>query len=194
MLLARAFGCHITCVEQAEGFVSAARTKVKAAGLEPLIDVVQSDGKEFPIDADRYDAVMCLGASFIWGGLEEAVDVLTPGVRPGGFLVVGEPYWRKWPLPGEFAPDEDFNFDTLHETVARFERPGIEFVTHIASSQDDWDRYETLHWYTLEEWLHENPDNPDAERFREMGRSDRDVYLRWHRDLLGWAIFIGRKR
>ena len=194
VLLAQSFGCNITCVEQAEGFVSAATIKVKEAGLESLVEVVQCDGKEFPIEVDRYDVALCLGASFIWGGLEEAVDALAPGVRLGGFLVVGEPYWRRWPLPEEFAPDEDFNFDTLHETVARFERPDIGFITHIASSQDDWDRYETLHWHTLEEWLHENPDDPDAERFREMGRGDRDVYLRWHRDLLGWAIFVGRKR
>ncbi len=38
-----------------------------------------------------------------------------------------------------------------------------------------------------------NPDHDDADRFREIGRAERDVYLRWHRDLLGWTIFVGRK-
>jgi hypothetical protein len=107
---------------------------------------------------------------------------------------VGEPYWRRWPLPGEFEPDEGYDFVTLAETVARFESAGVELVTLIASSQDDWDRYESLHWFALEEWLNANGDDADAERFREMGRGYRDAYLRWLRDLLGWAIFVGRKR
>jgi hypothetical protein len=29
----------------------------------------------------------------------------------------------------------------------------------IAASDDDWDRYESLHWRALEEWLAEHPDD-----------------------------------
>ena len=65
VLLAQTFGCHITCVEQSEEFLSAARDKVKDAGVEALIDFVHSDGKQFPIEPDRYDSALCLGASFI---------------------------------------------------------------------------------------------------------------------------------
>ncbi len=70
----------------------------------------------------------------------------------------------------------------------------MELVTLIASSQDDWDHHESQHWLALEEWLHENPSDPDAQGFREMGMRYRDAYLRWHRDLLGWAILVGRRR
>jgi hypothetical protein len=62
----------------------------------------------------------------------------------------------------------------------------------IAASEDDWDRYETLHWLALEEWLAANPDDPEAEEFRERGRRQRERYLRWTRSLLGWAIFVAR--
>ena len=194
VLLASVFGCRITCVEHSEEFLRAAKERIKDAGVEVLVESVQSDGKEFPIEADRYDSALCLGASFIWGGLGETVAVLASGVRQGGFVAVGEPYWRRWPLPDGFEPDEGYDFVTLAETVARFETAGIELVSLIASSEDDWDRYESLHWFALEEWLHENPEDPEAERFREMGRGYREAYLRWHRDLLGWALFIGRKR
>ena len=192
--LASGFGCHITGVEQSQVFLSAARDRAQEAGVAALVDLVHADGKRFPVDPDRFDCVLCLGASFNWGGLEGTVEALGAGVRPGGFLVIGEPYWRRWPLPQGFDPGEDYDFVPLEETVARFERPGIEFVTLIASSQDDWDAYESLHWKTLERWLHENPDDPDAARFREMGREYRDAYFRWQRDLLGWAIFVGSKR
>ena len=32
--------------------------------------------------------------------LADTVDALAPAVRPGGHVVVGEPYWRRLPLPG----------------------------------------------------------------------------------------------
>jgi len=80
----------------------------------------------------------------------------------------------------------------LPDTVERFESGGVELVSLIASSQDDWDRYESLHWATLDEWLAANPDDPQAEEFRERGRQQRNRHLRWRRELMGWAIFVGR--
>ena len=194
VMLARSFGCQLTCVEQSGEFVGAARRSAADAGVEGLIELVAADAKDFTLESDHYDAALCLGASFIWGGLSETVAALAPAVRPGGFVAVGEPYWHTWPLPNGFEVEEGWDFFPLSETVARFETAGVELVALVASSQDDWDRYESLHWLALEEWLHEYPDDPDAERFRAMGRRYRDLYLRWHRDLLDWGIFVGRAR
>jgi len=194
VLLAGSFGCHMTCVEQSEEFLTAATERIKEAGVDTIVELVHSDAEDFPLEPERYDVALCLGASFIWGGLTEAVAALAPAVPVDGFVVVGEPYWRTWPLPADFEPEEGHDFLPLAETVVRFETPGVELVTLIGSSQDDWDRYESLHWHTLEEWLDENPEDSDAERFREMSRRYRDGYLRWQRDLLGWGIFVGRKR
>ena len=66
-------------------------------------------------------------------------------------------------------------------------------MTLIASSEDDWDTYESLHWRALEEWLAANPDDPDAPTIRERFEDGRDRYLRHERALLGWAIFVGWK-
>ena len=107
-------------------------------------------------------------------------------------VAVGEPYWREWPLPAGFELEEGEDFVTLPETVARIESTGLEVVNLIASSQDDWDRYESLHWLALAEWLEANPDAPEAEEFRERGRHYKERYLRWIRDLMGWAIFVCR--
>lgn len=194
MLLAQSFGCNVTCVEQSEEFLQAAQEKAKGSGVDGLIECVHEEGKSFPVEVDRYDAALCLGASFIWERLAETVAALMPAVPAGGLVAVGEPYWRRWPLPEGFEPEEGWDFVPLIETVERFETAGVELITLIASSEDDWDRYESLHWYAVEEWLHENPDDPDAKRFREMSRHFRDGYLQWTRDLLGWAIFVGRKR
>jgi SAM-dependent methyltransferase len=194
LALAGAFGCRITCVERAEEFHAVAQRRVREAGLEALIELVRADARELPLEAERYDAALCLGASFVWDGLTGTLAALVPAVRPRGFVAVGEPYWRTWPLPDGFQPDEEYDFVTLTETVERFEAAGLEPVTAIDASLDDWDRYETLHWLAADAWLHEHPDDPDAGTIRARVESDRRRYLRWQRDLLGWAIIAGRKR
>ena len=193
LVLASEFGCHITSVERAPEFAAAARERIAAAGLDDRIEYVEADALEFLVEPGTYDAALCLGASFIWGGLQPAVAHLAAAVRPGGLIAVGEPFWRTWPLPAAFELDPgDEDFVTLTETVARFETAGAAVVAMIASDQDDWDRYESLHWQALDDWLRANPGDPDAVAFRERGRRNRERYLRWERDLFGWAIFVAR--
>jgi SAM-dependent methyltransferase len=194
VLLAGEFGCKITCVERAEEFLEVAKQRARDAGLSGLIEFAHADGRSFSLQPNRYDAALCLGASFVWDGLPGTLAALQPAARPGGFVVVGEPYWRRWPLPEGFEPEEGHDFLPLAATAEQFSNAGLEFITLIASSQDDWDHYESLHWLSVEEWLHENPNDPDAPRFREMFEYFRDRYLQWERELLGWGIFVGRKR
>jgi predicted O-methyltransferase YrrM len=194
LVLAEAFGCRITCVERADEFVDVAAERVRDAGLEHLIEIVHADARAFPLEPELYDAALCLGASFVWDGLPGTLAALAPAVHRGGFVAVGEPFWRSWPLPDGFDPETGDDFGTLVETVTRFEAGGLEVVTLITASEDDWDRYESLHWLAVEEWLHEHPDDPDAARFRQLNRGFRERYLRWQRELLGWAIVVGRRR
>ena len=193
ILLAQAFGCRITCVERAAEFDAAAHERVSAAGLDRLIDLVHADAREFPIEPGRYDAALCLGASFVWDGLGGTLAALTPAARRGGKVVVGEPYWRRWPLPAdlELAPDET-GFVTLAETVGRFEAAGLEPLALIDSSLDDWDRYESLQWLAADDWRREHPEDPGARELRARAASNRERYLGWQRELLGWAIVAAR--
>jgi len=118
--------------------------------------------------------------------------VLEPTVRPGGHLVVGEPYWRQLPLPEDYADRTD-PWTTLEGTVHVVEAYGLRVVSVVASSEDDWDRYETLHWSAVEEWLGENPGDPDAAEIRAMHERSKATYLRHGREVLGWAIFVAWK-
>jgi SAM-dependent methyltransferase len=189
-LLASEFGCRITGVERAPEFAAAARERVADAGLADRIEIVERDASQLRFDEERYDVAMCLGASFVWSGLEGTLAALTPAVRPRGHVVVGEPYWRTWPLPTGI---DDDGFVTLAETAARFSAADLALTTLIAASDDDWDRYESLHWRAVDEWLDEHIDDTDAPEFRERDARYRDRYLRWQRELLGWAIFAARK-
>ena len=192
ILLAETFGSRFTCVERAPEFVAVARERVAAAGLADRIDIVESDAESF--DEGRYDAALCIGATFAYGGLVPTLERLRPAAP---LLAIGEPYWRVWPLPpdpfgGERERTDEGEWLPLLETVERFESTGVRVVSLIASSEDDWDRYQTLQWQTLDAWLAANPDHPQAGEFRERGAAERARYLGWEREAMGWAIFVCR--
>lgn len=189
LILAESFGCRVLGVERAPEFVADARVRVETAGLTDRIEIVEGDAAAFPLEPGTWDAVLCLGASFVWHGLDGTLEALAPAVRPGGNVVVGEPFWRSWPLP---AGIDDDGYLPLRETVACFETAGLALVSLIASSEDDWDTYESLRWRAVEEWLAQHPDDPDAREIRLRHEASRDAYLRYERALFGWAIFVGR--
>jgi SAM-dependent methyltransferase len=190
IILAETFGCRIVGVELAPEFVQVARERIAEAGLESLIDVIERDGRKFPLEPNAFDAALCLGASFIWDGLDGTLATLAPAVRASGHVVVGEPFWREWPLPDGIDPE---GFTSLPGTIVRFQAADLVPVGLVAASEDDWDAYESLHWRALEDWLAEHPDDPDVDDIRKLHEEARDQYLTVRRGLLDWGIFVGRK-
>ena len=157
-----------------------------------LLSFELGDAAGATFEPESYDAALCLGASFVFGSLADTVDALAPAVRPAGYVVVGEPFWRRLPLPDDYEDRSD-PWTTLEGTVVILETSGLPVVSVIASSEDDWDRYETLHWQAVERWLESNPTASDAGDIRARHDRYKRTYLRHGRELVGWAIFVGRK-
>ena len=190
LILAQTFGCRVLGVEKATEFATVARDRVAAAGLTDTVHIVEADASAVQLEGQVFDAALCLGASFVWDGLAGTLDALAPLVRPGGHVAVGEPFWRRWPLPDDV---DDGGYTTLRATAARFEAADLRVVGLIAASEDDWDVYESLHWRALEDWLEAHGDDADAAEIGRLHETFRDRYLTSQRELLGWAIVIGRK-
>jgi SAM-dependent methyltransferase len=186
VLLAGAYGCRIRGVELNPAFAEDGRARVAAAGLDHLIQIETGDAAQVTVEPESFDAALCLGASFVWGTMTDAAPRLAAAVRRGGGVAVGEPFWRQPAIgPSDYVD--------LPDTVARFERAGLALTGLIAASEDDWDRYESLHWRAVEEWLAARPDDPIAPEFRRRHETYRREYLMTQRPRLGWAIFVGRK-
>jgi SAM-dependent methyltransferase len=193
LLLGKAFGCRVHGVEIEPAFQAVAVERAAAAGLSDRLSFELGDGAKATFEHASFDAALCLGASFVFGSLADTVDALAPAVSPSGHVAVGEPFWRRLPLPDDYE-DRDEPWTTLEGTVVVFETSGLPVVSVIGSSDDDWERYETLHWQAVESWLEANPDYADTPEIRRRHERHKRDYLRYRRDYLGWAIFVGRKR
>jgi len=193
LLLAGVSGCTWHGIELSPDFHAVAVERIAEAGLAERVTFELGDAAQAAHETESYDAALCLGASFVYGSLADTVDALAPAVRPGGHVVVGEPYWRRLPLPEDYE-DRREPWTTLEGTITVFESCGVPVVSVIASSEDDWDRYETRRWQAVVRWLAENADDPDAADIRARHERARRTYLQHQREYLGWAIFVGWKR
>jgi SAM-dependent methyltransferase len=193
LVLAGAYECTVEGFELRPEFHEVAVARAAEQQLSHLVSFQLADATAVELPHETYDAALCLGATFVYGGLADTVATLAPAVRPGGYVAVGEPYWRTLPLPEDYD-DRNELFTSLEGTVTVFETDGLPVVSVIASSEDDWDRYETLHWRSVEEWLAANPKDPEAAELRARHEQYKRTYLRFGRELLGWAIFVGWKR
>jgi hypothetical protein len=115
--------------------------------------------------------------------------------KPGGLIAVGEPFWLQDPDP-EFlkrAGYEKETFATHYENVKMGEELGLNLIYTIVSDHYDWDNYYSLWWYAGEEFIRQNPDDPDLPAFKDWLADAKEQYLRWERDSMGWAIYLFRK-
>jgi SAM-dependent methyltransferase len=183
LILARTFGCRIHGIEVRDGFAEEARRRIAAAGIGDLVELEVADAATVQLEPESWDAALCLGAASIWGHIGDAAAALVPAVVSGGGVAIGEPYWR------EAGRDED-GFVDLRATAARFESAGLDLTGLAVASQDDWDRYESLHWRAAVETI---AAGADAE-FAATHRRHLDEHLTIRHSELGWVIFTGRKR
>jgi cyclopropane fatty-acyl-phospholipid synthase-like methyltransferase len=157
---------------------------------------LEMDGAKYKPDApESFDLSMCLGASWVFKDHRGTLQALKGMTKPGGFVVVGEPFWLKEPdneyLEATQMTKDDYR--SHEENVLVGEEEGLTSLYTIVSSQDDWDHYETLQWWAVNDYIQSHPDDPDNQELLERTMKTREIYLRWGRNTLNWAIYVFRK-
>lgn len=121
------------------------------------------------------------------------VELLSKSLRPGGLMLIGEPYWR------HEVPDQETaracgasgkdDFLVLPELIEQFGDLGFDVVEMVLADQDSWDRYQAAQWLNLRRWLDDNPDDELAAEVRAELTTEPARYTRYQREYLGWGVF-----
>ena len=198
LLLRLAESCAISGVgiDISPYFIRDARRKLSERA--PGVDVTfhEMDGAAYAPDRlESFDLASCIGASWIFKGHAGTLEAMTRLAVPGGWVVVGEPYWIREPEKEylEASGDGREDFRTHLENVRAGEELGLILVYTFVSSKDDWDRYEGLQWYATDNYARTHPDDPDVPELVARVAKQKRVYLKWGRDTLGWAIYAFRR-
>lgn len=188
------YGSYGVGVDISNVFLTAARERADELDVTDQVRFIEADAGSYEDDAHSYDIVSCMGATWIGGGLAGTLTLIRRLLRPGGLALVGDCYWISPPSPiacASLQVPED-SFASLSGTAKLIEDAGYELVEMVLANHDTWDRYVAAQWWTLSEWLRENPDDPDAPALQEFLDHARGSYLEYGRRYMGWGAFVLR--
>jgi len=173
--------------------VADVKQKLQERVSDARIEILNMDGADYKAD-QFFDLAMCIGASWVYKGHRGTLRALKSMTKPGGLVLVGEPFWIKEPEKAYLAAENYTGdmFGTHYENVLVGEEEGLVPLYTMVSNQNDWDRYETLQWYAAAMHAGENEDDPDVPEILARVAHGRTNYLRWGRDTLGWALYLFR--
>lgn len=167
-------------------FISAATARATSLGVANRLDFRAADGAVHG-ESRAFDAVACLGATFIGGGFAGCLELMRSALRTGGTMLVGEPFAEQPHLRPASSPTLG-----LDDVLARIAGAGFELTDFVAASRDDWDRYAARHWAAAHEWALANSSNPLAAEIKAWTSKSRTEYLTNQRSWLGWGVFVLR--
>lgn len=189
---ARDYGVTGTGVDISPLFTTQAKQRAEELGVSEYVHFIHNDAAGY-IGKEKHDVAACVGATWIAGGVAGTIDLLAKSLKPGGIILIGEPYWRQIPATEEIAHacgvSSVADFRPLPELVAFFDQLGYDVVEMVLADPQGWDRYETAKWMTMRRWLEENPDDECAQEVRTELTVAPKRHVTWTREYFGWGVF-----
>jgi SAM-dependent methyltransferase len=189
---ARDYGVIGTGIDLSPLFTEHAALRAEELGVADQVQFIHGDAAGYVSD-EKADVAACVGATWIAGGVAGTIELLARSLRPGGIILIGEPYWRQLPPTEDVArgclAGSISDFLLLPELLASFGRLGYDVVEMVLADQDSWDRYEAAQWLTMRRWLEANPDDEFAKDVRDKLTAEPERYAAYTREYLGWGVF-----
>ncbi|MDN5725458.1 MAG: class I SAM-dependent methyltransferase [Propionibacteriales bacterium] len=164
------------------------RTLAERSGVADRVTFVTGEAEPY---RDAADLVINIGAFQAYRTPAQALGALRELVNPGGRLIFGAEFWEHPPTDAELAhlwegtTAEDCT--DLAGLVDLAVAAGFRPVRTETVTRTEWEEYESGHMAERELWLAAHPGHPQADEVRSALDSQRSIWLRGHRDLLGFA-------
>lgn len=189
---ARDHGITGTGIDMSPLFTSQAKHRGEELGVSDRVHFIHNDAAGYVAD-EKYDVAACIGATWIAGDFAGTIALLAKSLKPGGIILIGEPYWRQVPASEEIAQacgvSSVADFLTLPALVDAFGEQGYDVVEMVLADQEGWDRYEAAKWMTMRRWLEENPDDDFASEVRKELTIAPKRHVTFTREYFGWGVF-----
>lgn len=184
-------------IDMSQLFSAQARQRAEQLGVTDRVSFIHNDAAGYVAD-EKCDIAACVGATWIAGGVAGTITLLAKSLKPGGIIVIGEPYWRQMPAAEDIAQacgdGSVADFLSLADLVSFFDKLGYDLVEMVLADQEGWDRYEAAKWLTMRRWLEANPNDDFAQEVREQLRTSPGRHVTFTREYLGWGVFALMQR
>lgn len=146
------------------------------------------------LESESIDCFVCIGASYVFDGYLNLMKAITPYLKPGGFILVGEEFWMKKPSKEylDILGAEESESGYHYENIETPEKLGLTYLYSHVASEYDWNKFEGT--YFLEEELKalDLPENQRKEFLQQL-RTFRNVQFRFGRSTMGFGLYLFAK-
>lgn len=186
------FGSTVVAVERSSLMLDAARERAEWTGALGKLHLDSTDIRQFAADPETFQLTVFLGAGGIDGGIAGVCRKLKDWTQPGGYLLVGDGYWKRKPSNEYLAilGGHDTEFLDHRGNVQAGIDAGLVPMHAAVASDDEWDEYAWKYARSIECYAGEQPADPDVPAMLERIRRWRDGYLRFGRDTRGFAAYL----
>jgi len=179
-------------VDIATGALAEAERHASSRGVSHRVRWVEADGSTW--SGGLFDAVVCVGVSHVFGGLDGTLRALRSHLLPGGQVLLGDGIWEVSP-PTEAAQDAldaaPEEFPDIAGLVDRVREQGFEVGPGHVSTVEEWDDYEWSWTGSLVRWaLQEATNDEDRQQALTEARAHRKAWLAGYRRQLGFATLL----
>jgi ubiquinone/menaquinone biosynthesis C-methylase UbiE len=152
----------------------------------------------------RYDLTICVGSCDIFGGYKETLQSLSEITKDGGFILIGNLYWRnpEW-ISREFlgldflqmSPPSDLLSHDDHLSLANKITGGVlQLIWETTASEEEFDCYENAVNYGRDEFCRNHPDDPDNHGIYGVGGGSwYKTYQKFARKDFGFGLYLFKK-
>jgi len=148
-----------------------------------------SEAKEAHADGE-FDRVLCLGASWIWLGLNGTLRAMVQRTKPGGMVAIGDMHTRPGVDPAAVAATHG-RVDSLDDQEALFARHGLEIIERVATEDSSWDDYLARTKLAASGWLDDHP-GPRAQQYVDEQRQWQSNHEQ-DKPVLTWSVWVARR-
>lgn len=186
-----AAGVRLIGVDTSSSALAEAQAAAERLGCGDRVEWVQGDAASASVGV--HDAVLCVGASHIFGGLDGTLSAVRGRLKPGGQVILGAETWEQTPSQAaqdalEAAPED---YPDLAGFVCRVREHGFEVADGHVSTLEEWDDYEWAWTGALVRWALQQPEGTeDRAAALEVARGHRGAWLTGYRQQLGFATLF----
>ncbi len=184
----------ITAIDNHPPNIERLRTEVAERGLDDRIRPLVGDIGKPEYEPESFDLIWSEGALYNIG-IEEALRLYHPVLKPGGYFAFTEAVWRKEAPPPEVkaAFEEYAGMGSARDVLAKIEASDFSLVDHFTLPYEDWwDDFYTPMESRIEELRRKYSD--DAESLAALEEIAREPEMhRRHSDYYGYEFFVVRK-
>lgn len=151
---------------------------------ESSLKFISMDVNDYIRDMTPVDAIICIGAEYIFGGYGQFLEQAKSLLKPSGKLLIGTIYWKQPPSSEYLALLGNENpYHDLHVTVQMAYQTGYLPLDVGRANNDEWDQFES----STARRRYQNTASHDSTWQWQSG------YLKWGMDTMGFSFLFLEK-